>query len=437
MSKKIVYVPLEADLIHHGHINVITKASEIGEVIIGLYSDKAIANFGRSPTLSFEDRKIIAQNIRGVKEVVCQQDIDCSDNILKIKPDFLVHGDNWKHGHLSKIREKAIKTIKRTGTKLIELEYTKGISSDLIKERIEQGVKLRAVGVTPNQRLRKLSSLIKEENMVRILEAHNGLTGLIVENAEVEGSEFHGLWASSLTDSTVRGKPDTEVVDFSSRFSTIEEIMEVTTKPIIVDGDTGGPIEHFKYRVRTLERLGVSAVIIEDKTGLKRNSLFGTDVSQKQEDVEIFCEKIRKGKSVQVTSDFMIISRVESLILGKGVEDAIYRASEYINAGSDAVMIHSKEKDAKEIQEFCKKYNKLENKKPLVLVPSTYPQYREDELMKWGVKVVIYANHLLRSAYPAMVDTAISILKNKRSKEASDGNCMPVKDIIRLIPEDY
>jgi phosphoenolpyruvate phosphomutase len=261
---------------------------------------------------------------------------------------------------------------------------------------------------------------------------------LIVENTKVTDlekkvKEFDGMWVSSLTDSTAKGKPDIEYVDITSRLNTIHHILEVTTKPIIVDGDTGGISEHFSLIVKSLERLGISAIIIEDKVGLKKNSLFGTEVEQRQDTIEDFSHKISSGKKAQVTNNFMVIARIESLILKKGVDDAIKRAKAYIGAGADAIMIHSKEKEPDEILEFCKRYNGMTNKVPLVAVPTTYNRITEKELSDAGVNIVIYGNHLLRSAYPAMVKTAETILKNGRSYEV-DEFCMPIKNVLELIP---
>jgi phosphoenolpyruvate phosphomutase / 2-hydroxyethylphosphonate cytidylyltransferase len=432
--KKIVYIGMSADLIHHGHLNIINVGKKLGKVIIGLLTDEAIASYKRLPLIPFEDRKTIVENLKGVHKVVPQNTLDYVPNLIKIKPDFVVHGDDWKTGIQKKVRQKVKSVINEWGGKLIEPKYTKGISStDLISS-------VQAQGITPGKRMETLRRLIKAKPIIRILEAHNGLTGLIAEKTQIEKNgkiiEFDGIWESSLTDSTAKGKPDTELVDFSSRFSTIEEILEVTTKPMIVDGDTGGRIEHFKFRVKTLERLGISAIIIEDKIGGKRNSLFGTSVHQEQDTIEHFSQKIQEGKKSQVTEDFMIISRVESLILRKGMDDALKRSNAYIDAGADGIMIHSKEKDGSEIIEFCNEYKKFNNRVPLVVVPSTYAHMTEKYLIELGVNVVIYANHLLRSAYPAMIDTAKSILKNNRSKEASDKYCMSIKDIITLIPDD-
>lgn len=431
-KKKKVYVPMAVDILHTGHINIIEVARNLGDVTIGLLTDKAIVNYKRLPMLEFKNRKRIVENIKGVKSIVTQDTYDYEPILRKLKPDYLVHGDDWKTGFQSQMREKIIKLLNEWGGKLVEPEYTKGISSTAIIDELTKN------GITADTRRKSFIRLLTVKPIVRILEAHTGLTGLIVEKTHIEKDgkriEFDGIWESSLTDSTSKGKPDTELVDFSSRFSTIEEILEVTTKPIIVDGDTGGRIEHFKFRVKTLERLGVSAVIIEDKVGAKRNSLFGTEVEQTQDEIENFCNKISEGKKAQVSSDFMIIARIESLILNKGMKNALKRAKAYIGAGADGIMIHSKEKDGKEIVEFCNKYQKIKNRAPLIVVPSTYHHMTEAELQNLGVNVVIYANHLLRAAYPTMVNTAKSILEYGRAKEASEKYCMSIKDIITLIP---
>ncbi|MBC8490809.1 MAG: phosphoenolpyruvate mutase [Bacteroidetes bacterium] len=432
---KTAYVGMAADLIHHGHLNIINEARKLGKVIVGLLTDEAIASYKRIPLLTYEQRKFIIENIKGVDKVVPQETFDYIPNLKKIKPDYVVHGDDWKVGILKESRQKVIEVLKEWDGKIVEPEYTKNISSTQLSNTLKEK------GVAPNTRLKTLERLISLKPIVRLLEAHNGITGLIVEktkkkcNGEIR--EFDGIWVSSLTDSTAKGKPDTELVDFSSRFQTIEQIIEVTTKPIIVDGDTGGEIEHFKFRVRTLERLGVSAVIIEDKIGIKRNSLFGTGVLQEQDTIDHFCKKINQGKRALITNDFMIIARIESLILKKGMEDALRRAEAYIGAGADGIMIHSKEKDGKEIIEFCEEYKTFSKKVPLVVVPSTYSHITENEFNELGVNIVIYGNHLLRSAYPAMVNTAESILEHKKCKEASEQYCMPIKEIITLIPEDY
>ena len=398
---------------------------------IGLLTDEAVATYRRLPVLSYEHRKTIIENLVGVKEVIPQNTREYDENILLLKPDYVVHGDDWKEGIQKHIRERVIQLLSEWDGELIEPSYTQGLSSSSINAN------LRKIGTTSELRLKSLRRLLQHKPIVRILEAHSGLTGLIVENISItqdgQLKEFDGMWLSSLTDSTAKGKPDIEVVDLTSRLHTVQDILEITTKPIIFDGDTGGPSEHFTFMVKTLERLGVSAVIIEDKVGLKRNSLFGTDIEQNQDDIKNFSSKISLGKKAQVTDDFMIIARVESLILKAGLNDALKRSEAYIKAGADAIMIHSKEKTADEIIGFCKEYSKFDLKVPLVVVPSTYSHITESELSKIGVKIVIYANHLLRSAYPTMMNTAESILRNERALEA-DENCMPIKDIINLIP---
>ena len=428
---KTVYVAMSADIIHQGHLNVINEARNLGDVIVGLHTDDVIRGYWRNPIMKYEERKEVVSNIKGVVSVVPQDSLDQVPNLIELKPDYVVHGDDWLEGSQKELREKVIDAIKEWGGELVEVPYTHGVSISKLDEELMQ------IGITPQMRMKSLKELIYSKKPVRILEAHNGLTGLIVEKTKVEKDgkikEFDGMWISSLCDSTAKGKPDIELVDLTSRLNTINDILEVTRKPIIVDGDTGGQIEHFVYTVKTLERLGVSAIIIEDKTGLKKNSLFGTDVTQTQDTIEHFSDKIRAGREARVTSDFMIISRIESLIAGAGMDDAINRAKAYIEAGTDGIMIHSKEKDGKEIVEFCRRYNEFENRVPLIVVPTSYNFMKEDELVELGINVIIYANHLIRSAYPAMVNTAKSILENERSKEASV-NCMPIKEILTLIP---
>jgi len=429
---KKVYLAIGTDIIHHGHINVIEKARELGEVTVGVLTDEVIASYKRYPILSYDERKKIIENIKGVDNVIKQEELDYTPSLKKVNPDYVVHGDDWRTGPQRKIRDKVIETLEKLGGELIEVEYTEDISLDQLDEKIE------VLGTTPDERRKKLRKLINMKPLVRIIEAHNGLTGLIAEKTKVAKENkiesFDGMWVSSLTDSTIKGKPDIELVDETSRLRTINEILEVTTKPIILDGDTGGKIEHFIFAVKTLERFGVSAVIIEDKVGLKKNSLFGTEVEQRQDSIDNFCQKINEGKKAQVTDDFMIIARIESLILDAGMDDALERAEAYIDAGADAIMIHSKDDKPDDILEFCDRFEDFEYKVPLVVVPTTYCQITEEELIDAGVDVVIYANHLIRSAYPAMKETAKSILEHNRAKEADKEYCMPIRDILTLIP---
>lgn len=429
---KQVYVGMGTDLIHHGHINIIESARELGEVTIGLLSDEAVTKYARIPFLSYDERKRILENIKGVKAVIPQAELDYEKNLMELKPDYVVHGDDWKQGPQKHIRNKVIELLKEWGGKLVEPQYTHGISSTGLRQALKE------IGTTPDIRRRLLRRLLESKDIVRVLEAHNGISGLIVEEtkfeAEGEIREFDALWVSSLTDSTAKGKPDTEYVDRTSRFQTINDILDVTTKPIILDGDTGGIAEHFTMLVRNLERLGVSAVVIEDKVGMKRNSLFGTEVKQELDTIEGFCEKISSGKKAQVTQDFMIFARLESLIAGHGLEDALKRADAYIKAGADGIMIHSRYKDGKEIMDFMNEYNKRDFKVPVISVPSSYNHFTEDQLKDAGFSIVIYANHLLRSAFPAMKKTAETILQHKRSLEAADEHCMSIKEILTILP---
>ncbi len=427
-----VYVAMAADLLHPGHMDTINVAKKLGKIIIGLLTDKAIASYKRVPFLNYEQRKRVIENIAGVSNVIPQTTLDYVPNLKKLKPDYVVHGDDWKTGIQKETRERVVRVLKEWGGKLVEPKCSfkeLGISSTKFIEHVI------SAGITPENRLKALNKSLAARPLVRILEAHNGLTGKIVDKIKItiggQTRVFDGMWLSSLTDSVAKGKPDTGCVDFTSRLNTINQIFDVTTKPLIVDGDNGGLIEHFEFMVKTLERLGVSAVIIEDKIGAKRNSLYDVATEQNQDSIVDFCEKISAGKRAQVTDDFMIIARIESLILKKGLKDALARAKAYIKAGADGIMIHSKEREPNEVLAFCKEYKKFDYKVPLIAVPTTYNSITEDELSKAGVNMVIYANHLLRSSYPAMIKTAESILQNQRSFEA-ENLCFPINDLLEL-----
>ena len=426
-----VYVGMSADMIHHGHINIINEASKLGEVTVGLLTDKAIASYKRLPYLTYEEREAVISGIKGVHKVVPQETLDYRPNLEALKPDIVVHGDDWKSGVQSKVRDQVIETLAQWGGKLVDVPYTSGISSTKLNKAV------KAQGTTADRRRAQFKRLVNSKNIVRVLETHSGISSLIAENLEVDVNgqkrSFDAVWSSSLTDSTNKGKPDIEAVDTSDRANTISSIFEVTTKPMIYDGDTGGKPEHFAFTVRTLERLGVSAIVIEDKTGLKKNSLFGTDVSQTQDNIEDFCTKIQTGKNAQVTDDFMIFARCESLILDKGMDDAVERCKAYLDAGADGIMIHSRLEDGQEIMDFCKLYQEFGLGRPLIVVPSSFDKITETEFAAAGVNVVIYANHMLRAAYPAMLDVATTILENERCFDVRP-KCLSIKQILEMIP---
>ena len=429
---KNVYVCLCTDVIHEGHLNIINQARKYGNVIIGALSDEALIKYNRFPTIPLEERLKLYRQLDGISNVVVQKSVMYDDIIREIHPDYVVHGDNWKKGAESAIRQNVISLLSEYGGQLIEIPYTYNEKVKKIDDQLKEKLSM------PEYRRKRLRQLLKLTPVVKVMEAHSGITGLIVEKTVVEENgelnQFDAMWVSSLCDSTAKGKPDIELVDMSSRLRTIDDIMEVTTKPIILDGDTGGLTEHFVYNVRTLERMGVSAVIIEDKTGLKKNSLFGTDVVQTQDSIENFCEKITAGKKAQLTDEFMIIARIESLILEKGMKDALERAFAYVKAGADGIMIHSRKKDPAEILEFCNKFRAENKETPIVVVPSSFNTITEKELADNGVNIVIYANQLTRSAFPAMQKTAEDILRYHRAKEVDD-RLMSIKDIITLIDE--
>lgn len=429
---KTVYVCFSTDVIHEGHKNIVAQARKYGRVIAGVLSDSAMVRFDRFPTIPFEERRKLIASLEGIDEVVIQQDVMYENILRQIHPDYVVHGDNWRDGAQSVVRQNVIDVLEEWGGELIEVPYT---SNETVRKVDRM---MRDKLAMPEYRRKRLRQLISMCPVVKAIEAHNGLTGLIAEKTVVAQNgcldQFDAMWVSSLCDSTAKGKPDIELVDMSSRIQTLEEIMDVTTKPIILDGDTGGLIEHFTYNVRTLERMGISAIIIEDKVGLKKNSLFGTEVEQTQDSIEHFCEKIRAGKAAQRTEEFMIIARIESLILEKGMEDALNRAFAYVNAGAAGIMIHSRKKDPGEILEFCDRFREREKNIPIVVVPTSFNSITEEELAAHGVNIVIYANQLTRSAFPAMENTAKEILRCHRAKEA-DEKLMPFKEIITLIDD--
>jgi len=432
-KRKIVYVGLSVDIIHEGHINILKTANRYGDITVGLLTDEAIASYKNIPFLDYKRRKIIVQNIKYVKKVIPQTTLSYVSNLRLIKPDFVVHGDDWKKGVQKQTRKDVIKTLKEWSGKLIEPKYTKDISSTLIKNKISE------IGSSPQNRVSRLKRLFSSKKILRILESHNSLTGLIIENLKIneknKNLEFDGMWSSSLTDSATKGLPDNSSLSFSARISSLNDMMDVTTKPLVFDADNGGQIEHMPYLIRSLERSGVSAIIMEDKVGLKKNSLFKNQSGTKQDKPHLFAKKIKKICNSRQSQDFMVIARIESFILGKGLKDALHRAEIYSKAGADAILIHSKEKTPSEIFLFAKEFKKSKNFIPLVSVPSTYSKVYEKDLIRNGFKLVIYANQLLRAAYPAMQNTAKTILKNKRAFEA-DKNIIPIKEIINLIKND-
>jgi phosphoenolpyruvate mutase len=430
MKKKTAYVGMSGDILHKGHINILKIASKYGDVVVGLLTDQAIASYKRIPFLNYKNRELILRNLKFVSKVVPQNTLDYSENLIKIRPNFVVHGNDWKFGVQKKIRTKVISILKRWGGKLIEPDYTNNISSTILKKNIFKS------GITSEHRKSKLKRLVDAKSIVRIIESHSALSALIVDNLNFyhknQFLEFDGIWSSSLTDSTLRAKPDNQSVDYSTRINALNDILETSMKPIIFDADNGGRLEHLSYLVKNLERLGVSAIVLEDKKGLKKNSLFSNQNKNDQENVAEFCKKIRKASESKVSDDFLIVARIESLILGKSLNNALYRAEKYSIAGADAILIHSKEKNPKEIFQFSKLFKKSKFYKPMIAIPSTYSKTYESQLIKHGFKIVIYANHLLRASYKAMLETAKNILINKRAFE-TEKNITSINEIIKLI----
>ncbi len=433
LESRVVYMCFSTDMLHSGHISIIRKAGQLGKLIIGVLSDEAVVSYRRFPLLPFTERKIMFENIKGVWKVVEQRTLSYKENLETYRPMYVVHGDDWVSGFQRPVRDEVVSILNSIGGKLVEFPYSRDEKFKELETRARRELSL------PDVRRARLKKLLEMKGTISALEAHSGITGLIVEKTIVhkngEARQFDAMWISSLCDSTAKGKPDIELVDMTSRFRTIDDIMEVTTKPIIFDGDTGGLAEHFVYTVKSLERMGVSMIIIEDKTGIKKNSLFGTQVEQKQDTIENFSLKISLGKKAQKSKDFMICARIESLILNRGMEDALERSFAFKKAGADAIMIHSLKKEPDEVFEFVEKFRSKDKTTPIVVVPTTFNTVTEEEFKRRGVNIVIYANQLTRTGFPAMQNAAETILENHRAKEC-DEKCMPIKDIITLIPED-
>lgn len=428
-QKKTVYVALSADILNKGHVNVLKKASSLGEITVGLLTDTAVLAYKNLPYLDYESRKLVIDNLKYVKKVIPQKTLDYRDNLNLLKPDYVVHGDDWKSGKQKIIRKQVINILKKWNGKLVEVRYTK-ISKP------QDSIQLANLAKNPENRRARLVRLLKTKKIIRVMEAHSALSALIVENSKIKNKkdikEFDGIWSSSLTDSTIRGKPDNQSVDFSSRIDALNDILDTTTKPIIFDADNGGQIQHLPYLIKKLDRIGVSAVIIEDKIGLKKNSLFKNQVGAKQDSIKNFSKKLKVAKKSKLSNEFLIIARIESLILGKNVGEALKRARSYSKAGADCIMIHSNENSPDKIFKFCNIFKKDKLYKPIVAVPSSYNKVKEEQLERNGCSIVIYANHLLRASYPAMKNVAEMILKKERSFEASK-KCISIKEILNLI----
>ncbi len=425
-----VYVSMTMEILHNGHLKILKEARRHGRVTVGLLTDQALENKKALPLLSFEQRREILEALDCVDEVIAQDTWGFDAVLDRHKPKVFVHGDKWD-GPLQGMRERVIAKLESYGGQFVELPYSHEFDTGNIAPQ------MTAALASPYARQKAFRRLLQSHRLVRLLEAHSPLAALIGENMQVEREgktlQFDGFWSSSLTDSTEMGLPDIEALDMSRRFQNIDEIFEVTTKPLVMDADTGGKPEHFELRARTMERMGIAAAIIEDKTGLKKNSLLGTDVPQTQATVEQFCEKIQAGIEGQKYNGMMIIARLESLILGKGVDDALMRAEAYVAAGAGAVMIHSKETEPDEVFAFTGQFRQTHPTIPIVVVPSSYNRVMDHELQAHGVKVIIYANHMLRASYKAMDKVARAILANGRTAEIED-DIISIKQILKLIP---
>ena len=419
-KEKTVYVGITGDMIHPGIINIIQQGAKYGRLIVGLLSNEAIATHKRIPYLTFEQRKAVIENIKGVSEVVPQEDWSYVPNLLKLKPDYIIHGDDWKTNYLKGIREEVFDVMKKIGGEVIEIPYTKGINSSQLFESTTNN------GITAVQRLKSLRQLMNYKPIIRIMEANSGLSGLIIENLKIEKEDgiqrFDGIFIN-LLDSNPSGVSEQESSNFMLKLNTVTDILECTTRPIIYGGYTSDNYENITFTIEKLELMGISAIIIEDKF---KNT-------QELCNEEEFCLKIKEGKKAQINPDFMIIAGIEELILGKSMDDALKKALASIKAGADGILISSNQKNGDDIKEFCSKLRKENKNIPIVLIPTTYNQFTEKELGEWGANIIIYADYLKKVTYPAMKKCAETILKSERSLEVNE-MCMPIKEILNLIP---
>ncbi|MDJ0824059.1 MAG: phosphoenolpyruvate mutase [Rhodobacter sp.] len=425
-----VYVSMTAEILHNGHLRILKEAKKHGRVTVGLLTDRALENKKPIPLLSFEQRKEILEALDCVDEVIAQDEWDYDACIDTHKPRVFVHGDKWD-GPLTGMRERAIARLESYGGTFVELPYSHEFDGTHIAPQMAASL------ATPFAKQKAFRRMMQSKRLVRFLEAHSPLAALIGEHTKVQRNgdvlQYDGFWSSSLTDSTEMGLPDIEALDVTRRLQNIDEIFEVTTKPLVFDADTGGKAEHFELKVRTMERMGIAAAIIEDKTGLKKNSLLGTSVPQTQASIPEFQEKIRAGIEGQKYRGMMIIARLESLILGQGIDDALRRADAYVTAGAGAVMIHSKERDPAQVFAFTDAFAQDHPEVPIVAVPSSYNTVHDHELQAHGIKMIIYANHMLRSSYKAMEQTARAILEHGRTAEIED-EIITIPQILKLIP---
>jgi phosphoenolpyruvate phosphomutase len=431
IDQKTVFVVMSAEIFHPGHLNIIKVARDLGEVTVGLATDRFNARYKRLTLMSYEDRKAIVENINGVKNVIAQDTLDLAPILRELRPDYFVHGDDWKFGPLKAVRQQVLEVMQEWGGVLVEPPYTEGISSTKLNAA------WRSIGATPETRIRHFRRMLEFQPVVRLLEVHNSLSGIIIERTLVEGNErdkeFDGMWYSDLTDSLAKGKPNSSFVDLTSRINTIHGILESTTKPLIVEAGNGGITEHFVSTVKTLERLGVSAVVIADKVGYE-GAVFSLNGNEPvQEDVNDFARKIASGKKTQVNKDFSIITQINSLVMHEDVENALRRARVYIEAGVDALMIHSNVETLTDFFEFCRSYRNLEDKVPLLAAIPARSSLDEDQLISAGVQFIVYPDQLLRAAYTSMLNAAKTLLIQARASDV-DELYAPISEICDFVP---
>ncbi len=405
---KTVYVGMSADLVHPGHINLLREAASLGRVTVGLLTDRAISSYKRMPFLTFEQRRAVIEHIAFVTAVVPQDTLDYTDNLRLLRPDFVVHGDDWRNGVQAQTRRRVLDVLREWGGTLVEPPYTEGISSTALR------MAAMDIGFAPGVRQRRLRRMLDCKPLVRVMQAHDGLSAHIVDRLEetTQGAprEYDAIWVDSLAGAPIRGKPDPLPFDLSSRLVTLHEILDATTKPLICNAGGAGHAAGVTAAVRTLERIGVSAIVIDTEVTDRRAVPAMAASAPPQDDMAAFIREIAAARDARVTPDFMIIARINDRTRDCGADRMMARAAAGVDAGADAVMCDSDPVNPDGIFDLCRRYRRLMNGHPLLVGLSGTEGLQEHDLASAGASMVVYTDTLLRAAREAMISAASQVL---------------------------
>jgi len=402
-SEKTVYVGMVGDMLHVGHINILKTAARLGRVTVGVLTDRAVVGYKRLPLLAFEDRVRVVESIADVAAVVPQKTLSYVENLRALRPDYVVHGDDWRYGdQVSRARAEVIATLGEWGGELVEVAYTKGISSTAIHR---SGAADALFSGTRQGRLRRL---LAAKPTLRIVEAHSGLSAKIA--AEVRGPDgatgFDAVWQSGLTDAIHRGKSDGGAVDRGRRLQAVEEILDAGPLPLIYDGRAAGRPETVFDLTRALDKAGVSALCLGDRSDPDRT---GPEMSPAETVAQI--EAVRAACP---TGAVMAISRIVVAAPGNGgsgaLDRALDRALALLEAGSDAVMFDSAADTAEPILDIAARLRRQRRDVPLFAAQSDRwgaPIHRFENA---GIDAVVYETHLLRATVAPMRRAATALL---------------------------